>query len=63
MKKRINAKGRMTYSFRLKPVIMNEFKKLCDEKGFALSKRLEILMRIDVWNGGIFLEDKKGEKV
>lgn len=45
---RINGNGRKTYSFSLKPNIIRDFTNLCNKHGFALSKRIEILLLKDI---------------
>ena len=45
---RVNGNGRRTFSFSLKPDIMNEFKAECDKIGLAISKRLEIAILHDI---------------
>jgi hypothetical protein len=50
MKKKIkiNSKGRASYTFSLKEDVMIDFRTHCIDKGYALSKRIEVLLKNDL---------------
>jgi len=49
-----NGNSRKPFTMNLKPELMEEFKKFCEEHGYLPSRRIEILMKKDV--------EERGEK-
>lgn len=45
---RLNGNGRKTHSFSLKSDIVKDFNSLCEKHGFAMSKRIEVLLLEDI---------------
>ena len=43
-----NGNGRKTVTMNLKSDLLEEYRQYCEKHGYALSKRLEVLMRKDL---------------
>ena len=44
----LEGNGRESFSVRLRPEIMAEFKRVCDNHGFSIGKRIEIAIINDI---------------